>query len=134
MNSTTDANRQLLQEIFAGLALGDPKRFTESMADDFCWTVTGTTAWSGTYRGKQAVMNELMRPLFANFADHYVNAAHRFIADGDWVVVECQGKVKTRTGKRYDNKYCWVCRVEDGRLKEVIEYMDTELVASTLAK
>ena len=132
MDSTTNANRQLLQEIFAGLARGDSKRFTESMDDDLCWTVTGTNAWSGSYRGKQAVMNELMRPLFANFADQYVNTAHRFIADGEWVVVECQGRVKTTTSKRYDNKYCWVCRVEGGRLKEVIEYMDTELVARTL--
>jgi ketosteroid isomerase-like protein len=131
---TTHPNKLLMQAIFAGLAHGDAKPLTESMADDFCWTVTGGNAWSGTYCGKQTVMNELMRPLIANFAERYTNTAHRFIADGDWVAVECQGKVMTRTGKRYDNRYCWVCRMEGGRLKEVIEYMDTELVARTLEK
>lgn len=131
---TNHPNKMLMQAIFAGLAHGDAQPLTESMADDFCWTVTGGNAWSGTYHGKQAVMNELMRPLVANFAERYTNTAHRFIADGDWVAVECQGKVMTRTGKRYDNRYCWVCRVEGGRLKEVIEYMDTQLVATVLER
>ncbi len=29
------------------------------MADDFSWTVIGSTSWSGTYAGKQAVLTEL---------------------------------------------------------------------------
>jgi ketosteroid isomerase-like protein len=134
MNTEPNPNKQLLQDIFAGLARGDSKPFVDSLADDFCWTLTGTTAWSRTYRGKHAVMTELMRPLFANFADQYTNTAQRFIAEGDWVAVECQGKVMTKAGKPYNNRYCWVCRVEAGQLKEVIEYMDTQLVASALER
>ena len=134
MNIQSNPNKQLLQDIFAGLARGDSKPFALSLADDFCWTLTGTTAWSRTYRGKQEVMTELMRPLFDNFADQYTNTAQRFIAEGDWVVVECQGKVMTKAGKPYNNRYCWVCRVEGGQLKEVIEYMDTQLVATALER
>ena len=126
--------KQLLQTIFAGLAAGDSRAFVDSLADDFCWTVTGTTKWSGTYRGKEAVMSELMRPLFANFETRYTNTAQRFIAEGDWVAVECRGNVQTKRGQRYDNRYCWVCRVEVGKLKEVIEYMDTALVAAALER
>ena len=126
--------KQLLQTIFAGLAAGDSNAFVDSLADDFCWTVTGTTKWSGTYRGKEAVMSELMRPLFANFETRYTNTAQRFIAEGDWVAVECRGNVQTKRGQRYDNRYCWVCRVEEGKLKEVIEYMDTALVAAALER
>jgi uncharacterized protein len=134
MSNPNHPGKRLLQTIFAGLATGDSRAFVDSMADDFCWTLTGTTNWSGTYRGKEAVMNELMRPLFANFETRYINTAQRFIAEGDWVVVECRGNVQTKRGKRYDNQYCWVCRVEDGKLKEVIEYMDTELVAAVLER
>jgi uncharacterized protein len=134
MTTQAHPGKQLLEAIFAGLARGDPKPFVDSLADDFCWTLTGTTEWSGTYRGKQAVRDQLMRPLFQNFATQYTNTAQRFIAEGDWVVVECRGSVTTKRGEPYNNQYCWVCRVEDGKLKEVIEYMDTELVARVLKR
>lgn len=127
-------NKQLLQTIFEGLARGDGQPFRDSLASDFRWTLTGTTAWSRTYEGKEAVMNELMKPLFANFATPYTNTALRFIAEDEWVVVECQGQVTTKRGQPYNNRYCWVCRVEEGQLKEVIEYMDTQLVATALER
>jgi hypothetical protein len=59
---TAAANRQLFQKIFAELSVGNGKPFIDSLADDFRWTITGTTAWSKTYHGKQAVRSELLRP------------------------------------------------------------------------
>lgn len=125
-------NKQLMQAIFAELSKGNGKPFLDSMAEDFCWTITGTTKWSRAYRGKQAVISELFRPLFAQFADRYTNTAHRFIAEDDYVVVECCGRVTTRNGKPYNNTYCYVCRLEGGKLRELTEYLDTELVATAL--
>jgi uncharacterized protein len=125
-------NKRLFQDIFAGLSVGDGSRFVDSLAEDFCWTITGTTAWSGTYRGKEAVRSTLLRPLFAQFAEQYTSALHRIVAEGEFVVIECRGRVTTKTGKPYNNTYCWVCRVVDGKLKELTEYMDTELVTTAL--
>ena len=132
MNTTATENKQLLQYIFAELAKGNGKPFVDSLAEDFCWTIPGTTKWSRSYRGKRVVLDELMRPLFAKFADRYTNTAHRFIAEGEHVVVECRGRVTTKSGKPYNNTYCWVCRVADGQLHEVMEYMDTELLTTAL--
>jgi ketosteroid isomerase-like protein len=126
-------NKQLMQNIFTELAKGNGKPFLDSLADDFCWVMPGSTRWSGTYRGKQAVQAELLTPLFALFADRYTNTASRFIAEDDWVVVECQGRVTTKSGMPYNNTYCWVCRVADGKLRQLTEYMDTELVTAALA-
>lgn len=131
---TTQSTRRLLQHIFDGLARGDSRAFTDSLSEDFRWTLTGSTAWSRTYSGRQEVMQELMRPLFANFASRYTNTALRIIADGEWAAVECRGQVQTRSGQPYNNQYCWVCRVQDGRLAEVIEYMDTQLAATVLER
>jgi uncharacterized protein len=125
-------NKQLMQNIFSELSKGNGKPFVESLADDICWTVTGSTKWSRTYRGKEAVLAELLRPLFAQFADQYTNTAHRFIAEDDYVVVECRGRVTTKSGTPYNNTYCWVCRVADGKLRELTEYLDTELVTAAL--
>jgi len=129
---SANENKELMQRIFAGLAKGDGQPFRESLAEDFTWTLTGTTAWSRTYRGREAVLRELVGPLFAKFADTYTNTAQRFIAEGDHVVVECRGRVTTKAGPRYDNAYCWVCRIEGGKLQELTEYMDTQLVATVL--
>ena len=125
-------NKPLLQNIFSELSKGIGVPFVESLADDICWTIIGSTKWSGTYRGKQAVLNELLKPLFSQFADQYTNTAHRFIAEDDYVVVECRGRVTTKSGAPYNNTYCWICRVADGKLQELTEYLDTELVTAAL--
>ena len=130
--TTTQSNKQLMQSIFAELAKGNGKPFVAAMADDFCWIIPGHSTWSRTWRGKQQVIDELMRPLFARFANTYTNEATRFIAEDDFVVVECRGKVTTKSGKPYDNHYCYVCRLADGQLRELTEYMDTELATSAL--
>jgi uncharacterized protein len=125
-------NKAVMQHIFAELARGNRKPFTEAMTEDFCWTVAGSSAWSHTWRGREAVLNQLMKPLFARFSDTYSCKAHRMIAEGDYVVVEARGKVTTESGKPYNNSYCYVCRLREGRLAEVTEYMDTELAAAAL--
>lgn len=127
-------NKKLLQGVFAELSKGNSQLLLEIMADDFCWTVTGTTKWSGTYSGKQVVLKELLQPLVAQFETQYTNTAHRFIAEDDFVVVECRGNVMTKSGKPYNNTYCYVCRLADGKLKELTEYLDTELVTAALDK
>ena len=125
-------NKELMQRIFAGLEQGDSRPFVESMADDFAWTVTGSTPWSKTYAGKQVVLTELFGALRERVAGRMTTIADRFIAEGDVVAVECHGRNTTKSGKPYNNRYCWVCRFRDGKLVELIEYMDTELVRSAL--
>jgi ketosteroid isomerase-like protein len=126
-------NKKLMQQIFVELEKGNGKPFVEAMADDFRWTITGNSSWSKTFAGKQAVLNDLMKPLFSQFAGKYTNSAERFIAEDDLVVVECRGQVTTKTGKPYNNSYCYICRLADGKLRELTEYLDTQLVAEALA-
>jgi len=78
------------------------------------------------------VMGRLLRPLFAQFAGTYTNIAHSFIAEDDRVVVECRGQVVTHAGKAYNNQYCYVCRMTEGKVHELIEYMDTDLLNTAL--
>jgi uncharacterized protein len=125
-------NKRLLQDIFAELAQGNSKPFVECMSDDFQWTLTGSTKWSRTYNGKQAVLSELFAPLRAKLAGRITVTAHRFIAEGDFVVVELRGNNTTKTGMPYNNSYCYIVRIADGKLRELTEYTDTELVATAL--
>lgn len=129
----TITHKQRMQAILAALAQGDGRPFVEAMAEDFTWDLPGRNAWSGRYEGKQAVRERLFKPLYAQFTSRYTGTATHFIAEGDFVVVQYNGKVTTRRGLAYDNSYCLVCRFGgDGLLHEVTEYMDTQLVAEVL--
>ncbi len=126
-------NKQLIQHIFSDLSKGQGiQSLVEAMADDFCWTVTGTSKWSRTYHGKQAVLKDLLGAVGSQFADQYIVTPHRIIAEDDYVVVECYGKVTTKTGKLYNNTYCWIFRIAGDKLQELTEYGDTHLIAEVL--
>jgi ketosteroid isomerase-like protein len=64
--------------------------------------------------------------------DRITTIAHRFIAEGDHVVVEARGSNVTKAGVPYNNTYCFVFRLAGGKLAELTEYMDTELVTAVL--
>lgn len=124
-------NKQLLQDIFAQLAKGNSRPFVESMDDDFRWIITGNTKWSRTYEGKQRVLADLFGELWSRIDGDIKTAPLRFIAEDDFVVVEARGNNVTKAGIPYNNTYCFVFRLYEGKLKEVTEYLDTELVTST---
>jgi ketosteroid isomerase-like protein len=127
-------NKARIQAIFAELAQGNGRPLIEAMREDFVWTIKGQGPWARSYRGKEAVRIELLRPLTAQFATTYRNSALRIIAEDPFVVVECKGNVETRSGQRYDNDYCYVCEFDaDGKLMELTEYMDTALAERVLA-
>lgn len=125
-------NKRLMEEVFAGLGNRDGTLLVERMSDDFCWSNIGSGKWSGTFKGKEAVFRDLLGPLRANLVERSRTVAHRFIAEGDYVVVEARGDNLTRTGKSYNNEYCFVFRLTDGRIREVKEYSDTALIAAVL--
>jgi len=127
-------NKRLLQDIFTELAKGNSRPLIESMADDVRWTVTGQTKWSKTYEGKEAILGELFGALRSRIDGRTKTIAHRFIAEDDHVVVEARGDNRTRSGMPYNNSYCFVIRLEDGKVKELTEYMDTELVTAALGE
>jgi ketosteroid isomerase-like protein len=133
------ANKKLMQEIFAAAGNPDPAvrdraLFTASLADDARWVVTGQYSWSRTFAGKQAILNDLHGHVRSLLAERSRTIAHRFIADGDCVVVEAKGDNLTRAGVRYDNDYCLVFQFENGKIKEVREYCDSVLTERALGR
>ena len=126
-------NKKLIQDIYAELSRGNSRPLFEAMAEDVRWIMMGTTKWSGTYEGKQDVLTRLIAPLRAQYADRYTASAERIMAEGDLVVAEVRGRVTTVAGKPYNNCYCFIFRIADGKIVEMTEYLDTDLVNSALA-
>jgi ketosteroid isomerase-like protein len=75
---TAAENKATLKAAFEELSKGNGAPSAALWASDFTWTIIGNTSWSKTYRGREAVGKDLMRPLFTRFATRYTNTATRF--------------------------------------------------------
>ena len=132
---TAAENKRIIQRVFDAAANADTQPFVDAMAEDVVWIVTGRSKWSRRFEGKEALVNDLVRPLFSRFATPYRNIAERIIADDEGnVVVLAKGEVRTKAGKDYNNDYCFVLRMKDGKIVEVREYMDSALAESVLGE
>jgi len=122
-------NKKLIQDVFAAWSRGDGSAFFNVLADDVRWTVIGSCPVSRTYTSKQEFFEGATKPLSAKLAGPIQPTVRNIIAEGDQVVLQWDGKATTKSGKPYNNSYCWVMRVADGKVKEGTAYIDTELVS-----
>ena len=130
--NTPAQNKQLVHYVFTELAEGNSQPLVAHMANDVRWVITGRSAWSQTWVGKEAVVHNLFGLLRERIAGRIRIVPRRLVADGDTVVVEARGANTTRDGAFYDNSYCWVIRLQDGQIKELREYADTEFMTRAL--
>lgn len=129
---TAEDNRQLLAAIFASLAEGNARPLTDAMSENFRWRFAGEWPWARDWGStKQEVRKSLLQPLMAQFAE-YRCRAEEIIADDERVVVRATAEATTTRGEAYPQAYCYVFRVQDGRITEVLEYCDTALVERVL--
>jgi ketosteroid isomerase-like protein len=125
-------NRELLRGVFAEMAVGNLRALSELMTDDFRWVFPGDWSWSGVWEPKAAVVHEMLRPMLAQLQPGYRIAADFLLAEDDRVVVQARGHGVTLGGVPYRQTYCFVFRVADGRLTEVVEHCDSALVERVL--
>ena len=114
---SAEANKKLVQQVYTDSANRNGTTFVDNLADDASWIVTGQYSWSHEFKGKDAILNGLMGHFRSHFAARPRTVAFNFIAEGDTVVVEARGDNVTTEGQRYDNEYCMVWRIENGKVK-----------------
>jgi uncharacterized protein len=104
------------------------------MDDDVKWRNIGSTRFSGTFVGKERLITDLLGPLFSQLRSGLSSTVENVVAEGDYVVLQSRGKAQTTEGKDYNNTYCHIFKIRDGRIVEVTEYFDTELVTSVFGR
>lgn len=133
MNETR--NKQIIREVFDQLATGDARPFVGILADDIAWTIIGTTSLSKTFQGKGEVLSGLLGKLASTLDGPIRVTADRILADEDYVVIQCRGESRTKAGVPYCNTYCWVTRLNaEGKIDQLTEYLDTELVTAAFGR
>lgn len=130
----TSRNRALITGVFERFVAGDAKPFFDLVADDVRWTVIGSTEISGTFESKRAFITGAMGKLTAGLAEPIQGSIAAISADGDRVIVQWAGGAPIKGGGRYRQTYCWVMRLDNGKVVETTAYLDTEMVTSVLGR
>ncbi|MGO9604621.1 MAG: nuclear transport factor 2 family protein [Candidatus Binataceae bacterium] len=128
-------NKELIRDIWAEAGKGSIDGFLNGFADDVHYTIIGTTKFSGIFKGKQDLLSRAFMPLMSELESPGSMVTDNLIAEGDYVVQQGHGiDRKTKSGEPYNNTYCFVYKVVGGKVKEVTEYADTELVTRAFGK
>ena len=125
-------NKEVVSKMGGAKSLDD---MLATMSDDVRWTIQGTTKYSHVMNGKKEIVDKLLHPIFSEMESMGSNHVDNVIAEGDFVVVQqhASGR-KTKTGNPYNNSYCLVFKVLGGKIKEINEYLDTELVTAAFGR
>jgi uncharacterized protein len=127
-------NKEMIRTMFAELGKGNADAFLGAMSDDVKFTLIGNTKFSGVFNGKQEFIAKVLAPLGAALENGLVITPDNLIADGEFVAMQSRGKSTAKNGRPYNNTYCHVFRITNGKIREVTEYLDTELVTSVFGK
>ncbi len=123
-----EANKKLVRDFFEAGNQGRGDLMFDMMADHVRWTDIGSHRFAGTYLGKDVVASQLFGPLMGALTAGIRGEIDRLIAEGDMVVTQIRGTAELHDGTPYNNTYCHVIRIENGKIAEVTEYMDTALI------
>jgi uncharacterized protein len=123
-------NKKLIQDAFTAWANGNGMAFFNLLTDTATWTVMGSCPISGTYVGRQRLVEDALTPLREKLAGHPTPRVINIIAEGDTIVIQWTGKGTTKTGQPYNNSYCYVVQMENGKITRGTSYLDTDLVRS----
>jgi ketosteroid isomerase-like protein len=122
----TTENKKIVSKAFSDASSGNTDAFLGAFDDAFKFTVMGKTKISGTCIGKSECLKKVFLSLGSKLAGTQKVIQENFIAEGDYVVMQSRGTAPTKTGGTYDNSYCQVFRLKDGKIVEWTEYLDTE--------
>jgi len=125
-------NRALVQQLFEASPAQFDEHLLSLLATDVVYRLAGNTPVSGVHRGRLAVRDRLLAPLHSALDGPVARIADHLGTAGEWLWVQARGLARMRSGARYDNDYCYCLRLVDGQIREVIEYLDTELLARAL--
>lgn len=129
-----EENRSLVRKAYESISEGDLDGFMDRLSDDVRWTFFGDHRFAKTFVGKDDILANLFDPLAGELVDGIRLNISNVVAEGNYVVIEATGESKTKTGGTYNNIYCYVIEVRDGKIIEMREYLDTELVSNVFGK
>ena len=122
---SAEQNKEMVKATWTAFSKGDIKTAFGNMADNVSWLVPGTNPEvAGVKRGKDEILKFMgsVGTLFPEGLQSEITRAH---ATDDAVILELTNRGKVSNGKQYENEYCFVFELENGKIRRIREYVDT---------
>jgi uncharacterized protein len=127
-----ESSKQLVVQAWEAFATRDPGRVRAVFAPDAEWLAPPGNATALALDGTHHLVgrDRIVRFLTIEFGTVFVAGVsvdfRGIYADGDTVLVEERMQATLAHGGHYDNDYCFIFELENGLIKRVREYMDTQ--------
>jgi uncharacterized protein (TIGR02246 family) len=123
---TSPDSKTVVARYVEAVQAGDAGAIREAFAEDAVWRLDGELPISGTWRGRDAIMNEFLATAMSYYEPGSVDLEiTRIVAEAEHAVMEWTSRARTTRGEAYENHCIGVFTVRDGRIVRVHEYMDT---------
>jgi len=124
---------EYVMQIFTALSNGDGPTFFNNVAENVQWRVTGTdNPLSGDYTSKSQFVPATFQRLGKLMEGPMKMEIVHVMVDGDMAAVELKANATAKSGTKFVNEYCWVCRFEGEKIVQVRAYLDSALVKRVL--
>jgi hypothetical protein len=125
-----EENEGIARQLFEALSRGDAEAVDSLYADDFRLWTAGSMPISGEHPRAEAI--EGMSGIFAVFPKGIRFDVTGTTAQGERVAVEAESHGDHISGIHYNNLYHFLVIVRDGKIRELREYMDTQMAQEVL--
>jgi uncharacterized protein len=131
--STTSESKAVITRYMRAIQERDLTAVRDCFAEDATWWLRGELPISGTWRGRDAIVDDFLGTAISYYDPESVHIeVTSVLAEGETVAAEWTSRARTAGGDPYENHCAAVFRVRNGRIQAVREYMDT-LYASEVA-
>jgi uncharacterized protein (TIGR02246 family) len=118
--------KAVIDRYIAALNAGEGTTVADSFTEDAVWRLDGELPISGTWAGRDAIVNGFFGTAAELFEPGSTQVeVTRMLAEGDHVVLEWTSRARTRNGDPYENHCIGVFTIAQGKIRAVREYMDT---------
>lgn len=125
-------NKALVLRTIKALEDADFETMLANITDDIDFYVIGSTPFSGHHNGKQALLENVLKPMVDQRDDSgYSEELVSIIGEAETVVMESRGNKTTLSGQSYNNEYAYVFQIRDGLISQWRCYLDTMLLHNT---
>ena len=124
-------NKRAAKATWKAFASRDPAEIAAMFTDDAQWFAPPGNATAAALNATKHVMGkaDIVQFIAFEFGKLFARDVKLdfkgLYGDGDIVVVEHRLRATLANGAPYDNDYCFVLEMENGRIRRMREYMDT---------
>lgn len=128
----TPTSKQIVKNAWKAFATRDPAQIAAVFTEDAEWRAPDGNATAKALAhthemlGRAAIVRFLSEEMHRLFVKDLAVTFTSLFSDGPVVMLEQRLQAVLPSGRTYDNEYCFIIELQDGRIHRVREYMDTQ--------